>query len=102
MNDTLDKWVWRSISVGFVAAGILMLYGCAKDPVSVENTDNKDVKLEKLFTTPDSCAVYRFLDDGNYHYFANCPNSSVSEQHSCGKGCVREDTTTTTPTPDQQ
>lgn len=48
---------------------IISLVGCANEPMSVEVTgkDNKFV-IEFLFEK-DGVKMYRFYDDGRYHYF---------------------------------
>ena len=62
----------------FVVA--LLLTGCAKDPISTSATDNAQFKLEALFTH-DGCTIYRFMDNGYYHYWTNCKGTIDSRVH---------------------
>lgn len=34
-------------------------------------------KVEKLFTTSDSITIYRFYDNGDYHYFTNKTGQTI-------------------------
>lgn len=52
-------------------AALVALVACAKDPISVNETDNAGFRVSLLFTT-DGCKVYRFRDGGYYRYFVNC------------------------------
>lgn len=71
----------------------LVLTGCAKDPIAISQTDNFDIKLDKLFTH-DGCNIYRFEDGGRDHYYADC-RGNVSDIRSCGKGCTTTEDTVT-------
>lgn len=58
--------------------------GCDNDPKAIYRVDNNNFKLELLFTTPDSCKVYRFEDGGYDRYFVECPTiqqTSFEELH---------------------
>lgn len=70
-----------------ILLAVLLSSGCDNRPVSVNSTNNPEIQIEKLFTH-EGCTVYRFRD-GSTHYFTDC-RGSVSETHTCGKGCVRE------------
>lgn len=69
----------------------LMLAGCdqprsAKETVT---TDNPDYRAERLFTE-NGCNIYRFTDNGKYHYFVDCRGKIISyyDEH-VGKTVVR-------------
>lgn len=66
---------------------MLLLVGCAKDPIAVDRTDNPEVNIHTLFTH-NGCTVYRFYDNGYRHYFSDC-RGSVTSRVSCGKNCTR-------------
>lgn len=61
----------------------LLLVGCAKDPLSTEQTENSEFQVDELFTH-DSITVYRFHDGGDAVYF--CKDWTRST-YSCGKNC---------------
>ena len=44
---------------------------CAADPVSTAKTNNNAVQVSLLFEN-DGCKVFRFMDDGEYHYYVVC------------------------------
>jgi len=71
---------------------LIGLAGCAADPISTHKTDNQNVSVDLLFEH-DGCTVYRFYDDGRYHYYAKCPNASASTttQQQSGKTTVPEE-----------
>lgn len=50
---------------------LLVAAGCAKEPVSKEETSNPEVGVDILFDY-DGCRMYRFHDAGEYRYFARC------------------------------
>lgn len=64
---------------------LLLLVSCAKDPVSKSTTNNSEFEVANLFEH-EGCKVYRFSDNGDYHYFTNCPGQ-VEKNYSiqCGK-----------------
>jgi hypothetical protein len=62
---------WAS---AILLAGAL-IYGCASDGVQTVQTNNHDIHVTFLFEH-DGCKVYRFMDAGNYIYYANCGLSS--------------------------
>ncbi len=57
----------------------LVVTGCAEsaDPVWTHPTDNTQISVSLLFQH-DGCRVYRFVDWGRYHYFANCDRGSAT------------------------
>lgn len=67
----------------------LILAGCGKDPIQVSQTDNEQVKAQKLFTH-DGITVYRFTDYGRAVYFTSRGDASYKSTEYCGKGCWRE------------
>ena len=44
-------------------------------PESTAVSSNVKVDVKRLLTF-DGCKVYRFYDDGNYHYFSNCTGAT--------------------------
>jgi hypothetical protein len=59
-----------------------------KAPIETRRTDNSNIDIELLFTN-DGCSVYRFDDDGNHHYYADCGGTGSGHLRSCGAKCVR-------------
>ena len=88
LSDT-DLGAARGILVSAVLGipmwlALASLPGCSKDPVGVSATDNRDMRVERMFTH-EGCSVYRFYDDGA-HYFADCRGSVIQREHRmCGK-----------------
>jgi hypothetical protein len=71
--------------ITILLAATLALAGCAKDPVSTDQTNNNQFQVGLLFDV-DGCTVYRFEDAGRYHYFTNCAGTVMEQQsHQCGK-----------------
>lgn len=64
-----------------------MLTGCAKDPEQRQRV-NARFDVDTLFTK-DGCTVYRFDDNGHFHYFTNCSGATMSRE-SCGKNCTHD------------
>jgi hypothetical protein len=74
----------------------LFLTGCAADAVSTSRSTNPAVPVSLLFEH-EGCKVYRFADNGNYHYYANCKGSSVTtltDTQTEGKATVPNQMTT--------
>lgn len=80
----------RHVSYFLVALAIvLLLFGCAKEPVSRASSSNSEINVDRLFDY-DGCTMYRFKDGGERHYYARCDDRvSTISQHteSCGKNC---------------
>ena len=68
---------------------LLLFISCAKDPVSTNSTNNKNIKVDFLFEN-EGCKVYRFKDSGNIHYYTNCTSTISTQRYLCGKAiCSR-------------
>lgn len=69
---------------------VLTMSSCEKSAIETKNTNNPDFKVEHLFTV-DSCKIYRFSDNGNYHYIgiSNKQMFTITEQGS-GKHSYEE------------
>jgi len=63
------------------------MMSCTKDAEFKVSSTNNNFEVEQLFTT-NGITVYRFVDNGNYHYFTK---NETSQQISCGKNCTREE-----------
>ncbi len=69
--------------------------GCKRDEAGVlhllDNPKEKEdpFKRQLLFITNDCCKVYRFFDQGYYHYFVECPGT-VEGSHSNGRATDHE------------
>lgn len=67
----------------------LFIIGCDKKgtPQTVSDALD-DFRVEKLFKK-DRCTVYRFSDDGRFHYFTDCTETistiSTTQSYPCGK-----------------
>ena len=75
-----------------VAALTLAVSGCAKDPISSAQSNNPQLRFDHLADI-EGCRLYRFQDDGYYHYLTICKSAetNTSTDGSCGKGCSRHD-----------
>jgi hypothetical protein len=58
-----------------LALATLTILGCSKDPISVSESNNKDIQVELLFEY-EGCKMFRFKDGDNDHYFTKCINAS--------------------------
>lgn len=61
-----------------LVTAVVFASACQAKAVKEEQTENAEVKLELLFTSPEGCRVYRFSGD---HYFAACGGGTVMETH---------------------
>lgn len=73
----------------------VLLTGCTAKPVATHITNNPEVPVSLLFEH-DGCKMYRFEDNGYYHYYAKCENatSTTSTDQSAGKTTYPEETST--------
>ena len=53
--------------IGVVAFFLVLIDSCTKQPQSTVTKGN-DIRVELMFEQ-DSVKVYRFMDNGDYHYF---------------------------------
>lgn len=73
----------------FILTAIIFC-SCAKPGTDVNTSNNKDnFQVQMLFSIGND-TIYRFYDDGRYHYFKN-GNGGVSYQINSGK-TTREET----------
>ena len=78
----------RKIVIALITAALLMyIMSCTKTAEGTVNSTNSNFQVEQLFTS-NGITVYRFMDNGNYHYFTK---NETSQQLSCGKNCTREE-----------
>jgi hypothetical protein len=70
-------------------AAVVLLTACTEEPVERMQTNNDGVPLALLFQH-DGCNVYRFLDGGRHHYYADCGGtlSKRTQTTSTGKTTV--------------
>lgn len=55
--------------------------------VTVTSGEQKLSEVKKLFTN-DGCTIYRFVDNGTYHYYSDCRGSTVKNVNEiCGENC---------------
>ncbi len=67
---------YSSILIGFM----ILLTGCAKEPLNTHKTNNNNFEISFLFEY-EGIKVYRFFDDGRYHWFTSkdtCINTQKS------------------------
>lgn len=65
----------------FIVLSLLVLTACEESrPLKTEVTNNPGYKVAFLFKK-DNCAVYRFHDNGDAHYFVTCKGGSVEGAH---------------------
>ena len=63
MKKTLAIWIV------FITLGAIVFGACTNEPMSKERLGKDDgFEVEHLFDK-DGVKVYRFLDNGHYHYF---------------------------------
>lgn len=83
----------KNIITIFIGTSLLMLTACFEaKPVSTSSTNNPEVNLALLFEH-DGCKIFRFEDDGRYHYYTVCreakdTNTTSSWNEPCGKNCT--------------
>lgn len=67
---------------------LALLASCRADPIDRERTGaGGAIKLDTLFEA-HGCTMYRFVDGGEAHYWANCPgvvSSERTEHRACGE-----------------
>jgi hypothetical protein len=72
-------WIFGGVGlIGLVLIVILIFFRSANNAVTVEQTNNPDVKSEVLFTDAEGYTVKRFYDNGRYHYYV-LPAGEVHE-----------------------
>lgn len=80
------------MKIAILAALLLSVLGCVKQPVSTASSTNPEVPVALLFEH-QGCKVYRFLDSGRYMYYVRCGDAAEPidvHAESCGKSCVRQ------------
>lgn len=80
-----------ALLLALLVAGIFVS-GCAKEPESTSRSTNPEIDVARLFSY-DGCIVYRFIDNGRFHYFTRCGSeveTMATWTQVCGKGCIQE------------
>lgn len=74
-----------------LSLSVLLLSACSGKAENTVQSTNGKFQVEHLFDA-DGCTVYRFLDEGRFHYFSKCQGaiSQTNRQESCGKSCTCE------------
>lgn len=67
--------------IPLILAFLVGAFGCYREPVTRQVTNNADVPLDLMFVSPEGCRVYRFVDGGYPRYFAACPGATVMSGH---------------------
>lgn len=58
--------------------------------VTVTSGDQKLSEVKKLFTN-NGCTIYRFVDNGEYHYYSDCRGSTIKNVNEiCGANCYEQ------------
>ena len=69
-----------AIWIVFITLGAIIFGACSNDPMSKERLGKDDgFEVEYLFDK-DGVKVYRFLDNGHYHYFTTKGGETISTQ----------------------
>lgn len=68
----------------------LLVTGCAREGIKEERTNNRNFRVDLLFEH-DGINVYRFHDNGRYHYFTSRGETIVSQSKHSGKIMYYED-----------
>jgi hypothetical protein len=68
---------------------MLILSSCAQEGISKRGTNNSNFDVAYLFEI-DGIKVYRFYDEGRYHWFTSKSEciSTVSKTRICGKNVI--------------
>jgi len=67
-----------------VIISFFILCGCARDGLKEERTNNHNFKVDLLFEY-DGIKVYRFHDNGRYHYFTSRGEAIMTQAQPMGK-----------------
>jgi len=74
-----------AIYITFIVLGAMLFGACSNDPMSKERLGKDDVfEVEYLFEK-DGVKMYRFEDEGRYHYFTSMGETISTQQNSSGK-----------------
>ena len=75
-----------AIGVGFM--GLQAMFGPSDEQRARD-------RVPAVVSSADGCTVYKFYDNGNWHYFTKCGGTVTTTKNyteSCGKGCSRSRT----------
>lgn len=75
------------IGLGFL--GLQAMFGPSDEQRAMD-------RVPAVVSSADGCTVYKFYDNGSWHYFTKCGGGTVTTTknytESCGKGCSRSRT----------
>ncbi len=55
--------------------------------IIITTSDQKHSEVRKLFSN-NGCTIYRFIDNGEYHYYSDCRGSTIKNVNEiCGANC---------------
>ena len=75
----------------FILAGVVFLQAMFGPSDEQRARD----RVPAVVSSADDCTVYRFYDNGSWHYFTKCGGTVTTTKNyteNCGKGCSRSRT----------
>ena len=98
MSDFMDllKEICQALLIILIAglalfAGIAFLFSVFGPSDEQRARD----RVPAVVSSADDCTVYKFYDNGSWHYFTKCGGTVTTTKNyteSCGKGCIRSRT----------
>ena len=80
-----------------LVAGLFILAGVSFLQATFGPSDEQRARdrVPAVMSSADGCTVYKFYDNGSWHYFTKCGGTVTTTKNyteSCGKGCSRSRT----------
>jgi hypothetical protein len=108
MNIFMDalKTLWITLLLVLIA-GLFILAGAAVlfSVFGPSDEQRANDRIPAVVSSVDGCTVYRFYDNGSWHYFTKCGGTVTTTKNyteNCGKGCSRSRTENMTTEGNQQ
>ena len=93
--DMLKEIGWGLLIVLIACLFILAGFVFLQSVFGPSDEQRANDRVPAVVSSADGCTVYKFYDNGNWHYFTKCGGTVTTTKNyteNCGKGCSRSRT----------
>ena len=103
MSDFIDTLIEICMGLLIILIAVVVLFAGVALLFSVFGPSDEQRAKDRVpavVSSADDCTVYKFYDNGSWHYFTKCGGTVTTTKNyteNCGKGCSRSRTENMTP-----
>ena len=92
---TLKEIGWGLLVILIVGLALFLGFAFLQSTFGPSEEQRARDRVPAVVSSADGCTVYKFYDNGNWHYFTKCGGTVTTTKNyteSCGKNCSRSRT----------